>query len=363
MDETAVVDATGTAAAEVDGEAMQFMGRVANDFGAMAAVLLWALADELGLLTALARGAASAADAASSAGRVDPRSAAEILAGLACAGYLVQDNGSFRVPAENAAVLLDGTALSCAGGALEVSAIARMWPQVIDACRTGAGINPAVYARQFHLGMERLSAPVYTQQLPDEGLAQIPGLVERLTAGATVADIGCGHGVALSAIAAKFVAVRGTGYDVDEQALTVARRIAEQQELGDRVAFHCHDVAVGLPEQYDLVLAFDVLHDAGDPAGVAGALRRATREDGVLLVLEPASADNPADNAGPIATLLHLFSVGYCLPVATHNGRARLGTAGLPPARLQDLLTTAGYSSFRQVPWQAGFNAMYEARP
>ena len=358
MDQTAVAELP-----TAEDAAMQFMGRVANDFGAMAAVLLWALADELGLLSALTQGAASGAGAAATAGQVDPRSAEEILAGLACAGYLIRDDDTFRLPPQNAAVLLDGTALSCAGGALEVSAIARMWPQVIDACRTGVGIDPTLYPGQFHAGMQRLSAPVYTQQLPDDGLAHIAGVIERLTTGATVADIGCGHGLALCGIAAKFSAVRGTGYDVDQQALDVARHNAEQQHLGDRVEFRRHDVALGLPEQYDLVLAFDILHDAGDPAAVADALRRATRKDGVLLVLEPASADDPADNIGPIGTLLHLFSVGYCLPVATHNGQARLGTAGLPPARLQDLLTTAGYSSFRQVPWQAGFNAVFEARP
>jgi cyclopropane fatty-acyl-phospholipid synthase-like methyltransferase len=191
----------------------------------------------------------------------------------------------------------------------------------------------------------------------------VPGLSERLTAGAGVADVGCGRGRALLGLAAAYPGVTGTGFDIHEDSLEAAAAGAEARGVADRVEFRRLDATGGIPGRFDLVLALDVLHDAGHPAGLAASLRAATADDGVMLVLEPASADNPSDNIGPMAALLHLFSVGYCLQVATHAGVARLGTAGLPEAALRALLVAAGFSSVSRLPVEAGFNACYEVRP
>jgi 2-polyprenyl-3-methyl-5-hydroxy-6-metoxy-1,4-benzoquinol methylase len=324
---------------------------------------LWGLADELGLLRTLADGPSTADNVAGVAG-VDARSALEILRGLTAAGYLTADSaGRFALPTGHAAVLLDGTPLSCAGAVHEVVAMIRMWPQLVDSCRTGSGIEAAAYPPQMAEGMERLGAPSYDSALPSQWVPSVPGLSERLSSGATVADIGCGRGRALLGLAAAYPGMRGTGFDLQEASLAAAASGAETRGLADRIEFRRLDAGEGIPGRYDLVLAFDVLHDAGQPATLAAALRAATADDGVLLVLEPASADDPADNIGPMATVMHLFSVGYCLQVATHAGDARLGTVGLPENALRQLLVEAGFSTVRRLPVEAGLNACYEIRP
>jgi SAM-dependent methyltransferase len=342
---------------------MEFVGRAVTDFGGAAAILLWALADELGLLSALVVRPATADELSAEAG-VDARSVLEILRGLVAAGYLTEaGSGHFALPSAHAPVLVDGSPLSSAGGALEVVAMARMWPQIVESCRTGSGIDATSYPPQMAEGMERLGAPAYGSALPSQWVPAVPGLAQRLTTGATVADVGCGRGRALLGLATFYPGVRGTGFDLDETSLRTAAANAELRGLADRVEFRRLNATEGIPGHFDLVLGFDVLHDAGDPQALAAALREATADDGVLLVLEPASADDPSGNVGPMATLLHLFSVGYCLQAATAAGGARLGTVGLPEATLCDLLVGAGYSSVRRLSVDAGFNACYEARP
>jgi SAM-dependent methyltransferase len=342
---------------------MEFVGRAVTDFGGVAAVLLWALADELGLLAALAGGPATSEQLSAEA-QIDARSGQEVLRGLVAAGYIAEaGEARFALPAAHTPVLVDGSPLSSAGGAHEVVAIARMWPEIVESCRTGGGIEPASYPSQMAEGMERLGAPAYESALPSQWIPAVPGLAQRLNAGATVADVGCGRGRALLGLAAAYPGARGTGFDLHETSLEAAAANAETLGLDDRVEFRRLDATEGIPGRFDLVLGFDVLHDAGDPAALAAAMRQATADDGVLLVLEPASADDPSDNVGPMAALFHLFSVGYCLQVATAAGSARLGTVGLPEAALRELLLAAGFSSVRRLPVEAGFNACYEVRP
>ena len=95
--------------------------------------------------------------------------------------------------------------------------------------------------------------------------------------------------------------------------------------------FELLDAADGLPEQYDLISTFDVVHDAIDPVGLLRAIRRALKPDGTYLMLEMRCADDPADNNGPIGTLLYGISVLYCMTTSLAHDGAGLGTCGCPP--------------------------------
>ncbi len=339
-----------------------FQAQVGIDLGGLGAGLLWALADELGLLEAM-RDQPRTAEEVAAATHADPRSVTEVLNGLVAAGYLSASEDRFELPAAHAAVLVDGYPTSVAGSMQEIGAIATMWPRVVEACRDGAGIEPGDYPPGLGVGMERMGALAYQEALPNRWIPAVAGLADRLSTGARVADVGCGRGRALLSLASAFPGVTGAGFDLDPRSLAAAAEAADALGMADRVSFQRLDLGAGLPETFDLVLAFDVLHDAGDPAAVARSLRGSTAEDGVLLVLEPLSADDPAENVGPLATLMHLVSVGYCLPVATHAGGARLGTLGLPEAALRELVVQAGFSTCRRLPVKAAFNACYEVRP
>ena len=127
--------------------------------------------------------------------------------------------------------------------------------------------------------------------------------------------------------------------------------------------FERRDVADGLPGRYDVVTAFDVLHDATRPLDLLRAIRRALADDGVLLCLEPASAERLEENAGPVFALSYGTSILYCLSISLGEGGPGLGTYGLPEPRLRALCAQAGFGSLERTPIEALFQTVYAIRP
>lgn len=89
----------------------------------------------------------------------------------------------------------------------------------------------------------------------------VPGLAERLRAGIDVADIGCCSGHAINLLAAAYRAGRFTGYDFSGEAIGAARQEAQEMQLGN-ASFEVRDVIdLGEHDRFDLVAAFDAIHD------------------------------------------------------------------------------------------------------
>jgi SAM-dependent methyltransferase len=175
-----------------------------------------------------------------------------------------------------------------------------------------------------------------------------------------VADVGCGTGQALIALARAFPAITATGYDVHPASVEQARRAAAEAGLADRIGFQVLDAAAGLPEAFDVITTFDVVHDAVDPLGLLRSIRDALRPGGRYLCLEINCSDQAAANTGPIATLLYGFSVLYCMTTSLAEGGEGLGTLGLPEPVLRDLAVKAGFAQVRHVEMDNPFNSLYE---
>lgn len=120
------------------------------------------------------------------------------------------------------------------------------------------------------------------------------------------------------------------------------------------------DAATGLPESYDVITTFDVVHDAVDPAGLLRSIRDALRPHGRYLCLEINCSDQTSDNVGPIATLLYGISMLYCLTTSLAEGGEGLGTLGLPEPVLASMAAKAGFGTVRRVELDNPFNNLYE---
>ena len=132
--------------------------------------------------------------------------------------------------------------------------------------------------------------------------------------------------------------------------------------VGDRVRFEQRDAAQGLPEQFDLVMAAFVIHDADDPLAALRAIRGALRPGGAFLCVEFAAAERVEENIGPMGALGYGSSLFYCLPTALANGSVGLGALGLPEARLRELCLEAGFSSVQRVSVPPPRLAVYEVK-
>src|SRR5262249_57025718 len=106
------------------------------------------------------------------------------------------------------------------------------------------------------------------------------GVVEKLERGASVADVGCGHGASTILMAQAFPASTFTGIDVHPESIATARTHAKNAGVADRVRFEVADATEYGGSGYDLIAFFDALHDLGDPVGAARHARAALARDG-----------------------------------------------------------------------------------
>jgi 2-polyprenyl-3-methyl-5-hydroxy-6-metoxy-1,4-benzoquinol methylase len=346
-------------------ETMIAAERVMADIGAAMTCVMCAVGDRLGLFRAILAGPATSAELADRAG-VSERYTREWLNALAATGYVERDMTSARysLPKALAPLLaVEGQPFFLGGGYQQLPGLVKSFDDVVRAFREGTGVPAEAYDDDLWEGMERMSAGWFDTLLVQQWLPQLPDVDGRLRDGADVADVGCGNGRALVALARAYPQSRFVGFDSSERAVATARTRAAEAGVADRVRFAQRDVADGLPDQYDLVTTFDMLHDVAQPDRVLAGFRRALRPDGVYLLLEITSRETPEENKGPIAAMLYATSVLFCLPTSLADGAPGYGTLGLPPSRVRELCTEAGFSVVRKVPIHNPFNTLYEIRP
>jgi SAM-dependent methyltransferase len=343
-----------------------FLGRVMNDMSGAVTSLMCALGDRLGLFKELAlHGPATSRELARRSGIAEPY-AREWLASLAATGYLEYDpgDGRFTLPAEHAVVLAaEGGPMFLGGGHQQIVGLAGAVDAVAADFGVGAGVPAESYPTDLREGMERTSAGWFDHLLVPVWLDQVPELRERLAAGGTVADVGSGGGRALIALARAFPASRFVGFDDAPGAVARAQANARAAGVADHVHFECRDARSGLPGRYDLITAFDVIHDVAAPVDVLDGIRRALTDGGALLLLEINCSDKLEENTGPVPAILYGTSVLFCTPSSLAAGGDGLGTMGLPEPRARELCERAGFTRFRRLPVDNPFNCLYEVRP
>jgi SAM-dependent methyltransferase len=210
--------------------------------------------------------------------------------------------------------------------------------------------------------MQRFTGGWFEHEMIPQGIDLMPDVRQKLENGATCADVGCGSGRASIKLAQEFPSSRHVGYDVSDAQLERARRNAKEAGVEDRVRFEKLDATKGLPEKYDLITTFDVVHDAVDPQGLIESIRDGLKDDGVYFCLDIDCADDHADNEGPLAAMFYGFSVLYCMTTSLANDGEGLGTCGLPESKLKELCDAAGFSEMRKLEGENPFNNLYEVK-
>jgi SAM-dependent methyltransferase len=342
-----------------------FLGKVLADTSGLTTTILASIGDRLDLFKRLAEGPATSRQLAVRAA-IDERYAREWLGAMASAGYVAYDPTSerFTLPVEHLPVLAQEHGLLFFGGIHQMLAgMVGPLNQVIQSFQHGGGVPQSAYDHNMWDGLERFTASWFDNLLLPVWLPAMPDARTKLEQGALVADVGCGRGKALIKLAQAFPHSRFVGYDSFEPTIARATAKAEAAGVGERVRFEHRDVATGLPEQYDIITTFDVIHDAIDPRGLLRVIHQGLRADGRYVCLDINCADRLEGNAGPLGSLFYGFSVLYCMTTSLSAHGEGLGTVGLPEGKLQELAVEAGFSSVRRVPLENPFNNLYELQP
>jgi 2-polyprenyl-3-methyl-5-hydroxy-6-metoxy-1,4-benzoquinol methylase len=326
-------------------------------------VTMIGLGHRLGLLDALAAGPATADELAGRAGAA-PRYVREWLGALVAGGIVewTADSGSggrYRFAPGYAGLLTGPTAANLAPNAEMLTRLSAMVPEVADRFGDGAGIPAEVYAQRAGGSLGGSRRFLYQEQLVPGFLGAVPGLHERLRAGARVLDVGCGPGQVARLVTDAFPAARVTGVDVVPEAIELA-----MAERGDRpnLDFRVGDAAL-LDDDgaFDVVLAVDVVHDLARPHEALRGMRRALAPGGVLVMVDTAfSADLDAVAGHPGAAQAFSVSVLHCLPISLHDGGAGLGAMWGREAA-ERMLVEVGFTDVRVHPSPRPQNAVYVA--
>ncbi len=289
----------------------------------------------------------------------------EWLNAQAAGGFVEYDpsSGRYVLPHEQTIALTDETSPAYLPGFFQIALGSVLdSPRVTEAVRTGAGIGWHDHVADVHDGCERFFRPGYNAHLVGEWLPALDGVVAKLEAGATVADVGCGHGSSTVLMAQSFPASRFRGSDYHAGSIATARERAAAAGLAERVQFEAAPASGFSGRGYDLVTMFDCLHDMGDPVGAARHVRQALAPSGTWMIVEPAAGDRLEENLNPVGRAYYSFSMLLCTPCSLSQevGLALGAQAG--EARIRDVVGSAGFSSFRRVA-ETPFNAIFEARP
>jgi SAM-dependent methyltransferase len=344
---------------------MAFVYRAVDEVGASLNTALVVLGDQLGYYKSLAeRGPTTPAELAERTS-TDEHYAREWLSAQAAGSYVEYDpaSGRYTLPPEQAVALVDEDSPAFVGGLFQIAhGTARDTSSIAKAARHGDGFGWHEHNADVHNGCERFFRPSYKAHLVSDWLPSLDGVVERLEAGARVADIGCGHGSSTVVMAEAYPASSFVGYDYHEESIETARRRAREADVGARIGFTVASAEAFAGDGFDLVTTFDALHDMGDPVGAARQVRQAITPDGTWMIVEPIAGDNVEDNLNPVGRAYYGFSTLLCTPSSlSQGGGVALGTqAG--PARIRDVVTAAGFTRFR-IAAQTPFNNVFEVRP
>ena len=341
-----------------------FMEKFVHDIGAVMHAATVVVGDELGLYKAMAEKPMTA-DMLAQKTRTDVRYLREWLSAQAASGYVDYDPDSaeFSLNEEQAFALAQEGSTAFIPGAFQIAvAQFRAIPKMIDIFRNGRGLGWHEHDPALFHGTERFFRPGYSAHLVSEWIPALDGIEARLGRGASVADVGCGHGASTIIMAQAYPASRFVGFDYHEPSVHHATEAARRAGVGDRVRFEVASAKDYAGKDYDLVAVFDCLHDMGDPVGAARHVRETLRPDGAWMIVEPFANDKLEDNLNPVGRVFYSASTFICTPASRSQEVGLCLGAQAGEARMRGVAEQAGFGSFRRAA-QTPFNLVYEARP
>lgn len=341
-----------------------FIGQMLSDLGGAFSVPLVRIGDKFDLYGTLEREGPMSSSALAQKTGLAERYLREWLSAQAASNYLAYNpaDATFSLPPEQAMVFANEDSPVYMMGAFEcIASNIQNQGAIEHAFQTGEGVQWGDQPGCLFCGVAEFFRPGYLANLVNAWLPALDGVVDKLQAGARVADVGCGHGISTVIMAEAFPNSEFVGFDFHEASIKRARDHAKEHGV-ENVRFE-----TALAKQfdgagsYDLVCSFDCLHDMGDPAGAALHVHDSLKPDGTWMIVEPMAADTLEGNLNPVGRLFYAASTMVCVPtsLAQEVGSALGAQAG--EVRLRDVIAEGGFNSIRRAT-ETPFNMILEAR-
>lgn len=237
---------------------------------------------------------------------------------------------------------------------------------VLDAYRTGAGVPYDAYGRDLREGQARINRSSFLQLLGTEWVPAIDDVHERLSSEepARVADVGCGAAYSSIGLARHYPDVEVDGFDLDEASVELARANVSEAGLADRIRIHHRDASdPDLEGTYDLVMAFECVHDMSDPVGALTTMRRLAGDDGVVLVVDERVGDAFTADGNDVEWMMYGWSILHCLPVGLAEQPSTATGTVMRTHTLRTYAEQAGFDDLEVLPIENFFFRFYRLDP
>lgn len=237
---------------------------------------------------------------------------------------------------------------------------------LLGAFRNGGGVPYSEYGEAFREGQAGINRATFLQELGQVWLPAIPGLDARLkaTPSARIADVGCGAGWSSIGMAQAYTNTHIDGFDLDRPSIELAVENARQSGLNGRLNFHVRDAGdPQLAGSYDLVAAFECIHDMSNPVEALRTMRRLVKPDGFVLVVDERVGDTFTPTGNDVEWIMYGWSVLHCLPVGMAD-QPSVGTGTVMRAdTLREFANQAGFSEVKVLPIDNFFFRLYQLVP
>lgn len=336
------------ATVSIDEAKMEAFGAKMMDIlnGGMAANMM-SIGHQVGLFDAMATfDVAATSGEIAEAADLDERYVREWLGAMATAGVIDYEpgRGAFLLPAEHAALTTRAAGPNNFASYTQfIPMCAGVEPELVEAFRNGGGVPYSSYPR-FHAAMAEISGAIFDATLVDVSLPFVPGSIERLQSGISVADVGTGSGHAVNVMAKAFPNSQFVGMDFSDEALATGRGEAAEWGL-ENAKFMAQDAAKLTGETtYDMITTFDSVHDQADPQAMVNGIYNALAPGGYWLCVDVQASSHVGENLDhPLGTFFYSVSCQHCMTVSlAYDGEGLGAMWGVQKAR--EIFGNAGFA-------------------
>jgi ubiquinone/menaquinone biosynthesis C-methylase UbiE len=288
----------------------------------------------------------STSEEIATAAKLNERYVREWLGAMVTANIVEYDPSEqkYRLPAEHAAFLTREAGLNnIAVFTQYIALMGEVEQKIIECFHKGGGVPYSAFPRFQELQAEE-TARIFDARLINNIIPLVDYIADRLKSGIDVLDVGCGRGRAVNILARAFPNSRFAGYDLSSEGIESAKHEAKEWNLTN-ANFETKDVTtINKREEYDLITAFDTIHDQAQPTKVLREIYNALRKGGIFLMQDIAASSHLHENMNnPLGPTLYTFSTMHCMTVSlAYNGEG-LGTVW-GKQKAEQKLREAGFS-------------------
>ena len=273
----------------------------------------------------------------------------------------------YRLPAGHAEVLVERDSLNYLTPLAQmVVGAVRPLQLLLSAYKTGDGVPYQEYGADFREGQAGMNRAIFLKELGTNWLPSLPDIHARLQAdpSASIADIGCGGGWSSIAMAQAYPKVLVDGYDLDEPSVEDARVNVQQAGLNKRVKIHHRDAGdPALKGRYDLVTAFECIHDMSDPVGALRTMLNMVGETGTVIIMDERVGDKFSARGNEVEWMMYGWSVLHCLPVGKDDHHSVETGTVMRADTMKRFAEQAGFCDVEVLPIDNFFFRFYRLNP